>query len=47
MRERIARYGKVQLQITRTHANELASQIEIGMARHENGVDDPSTFVLH
>jgi hypothetical protein len=47
MRDRIAQFGKVQLQVTRTHATELAAQIEVGMARHENGVDDPSTFVLH
>ncbi len=47
IRDRAKRFGSVQIQISRQFATELANQIEVGMLRHENGVNDPSTFVLH
>jgi len=47
MRERASRFGNVRLQMSRDYALDLAKHIEIGMLRHENGVNDPATFTLH
>jgi len=47
MRDRANRFGQVKLQMSRSYALDLAKHIELGMLRHENGVNDPATFTLH
>ena len=47
MRETARTYGSVHLAMNKSHAHDLARCIEVGLIRHENGVETPSDFRLH
>jgi hypothetical protein len=47
MRETVRMHGSVRLAMNASHAQDLARYIEIGLLRHEHGINTPDEFRLH
>lgn len=47
MRMRAQRLGRVQIRLEHDFAASLAQHIEVGLIRHESGVENAAAFTLH
>lgn len=47
IRDRVHRFGSVRIDMRSDRAKTIAKHLEIGLMRHQAGVNDPAKFTLH